>query len=159
MLKASCSHCQGLERGTADNPQFSLREDYFNGCPVVEVLKNGGPVHVWDSHFRFGQRKAEILVACMAHLRKFWQSTDDERLAFAPQQIQNQRRALRILIYVEMHPDFEHSTGTIIDRPWLCLRTLPPDNDHIGLGMMKCRAICAVEEQLRQWLRKQGVLD
>jgi hypothetical protein len=159
MPKAYCSHCQGLERGTADNPRFSLVEDYFNGCPVVEVLKNGGPVHVWDEHFRFGQRRAEILIACMASLREFWLSTDDQRRAFASRVTENQTRGLRIQIYVEMHPDFEHSTGATIDRPWLRLHALPPDNAHIGLGMMKCQAICAVEEHLKRWLRKQGVPD
>lgn len=157
MPKAYCSHCQGLDPGTADNPKFSVREEYFNGYPVVEVLKNGGPVHMWDSHFRFGQRKAEMVIACMALLREFWRSTDDERRAFAPQLIENQRRGLRIQIYVEMHPDFEYSTGATIERPWLCLRALPPDNDHVGLGMMKCRAICAVEKDLKHWLRRRGV--
>jgi hypothetical protein len=154
-----CAHCQGLERITRDNPRFSLKEDYFNGFPIVEVLKNGGPVHLWDEHFRFGQRKAEMLVACMAILRDFWRSTDDERRAFKPRLIENQRRGLRVQIYIEMHPDFERSTGSTIERPWLCLRALPPDNDHLGLGLMKCRAVCAVEQVLRHWLRKQGVPD
>ena len=157
MLKAHCSHCQGTERGTADNPRFSLKEDYFHGHPIVEVLKNGGSVHMWDANFRFGQRKAEILIACVAVLREFWQSSCDERLAFKPQLIENQRRGLRIQIYVEMHPDFEYSTRVTIDRPWLHLQALAPDNNHIGLGMMKCRAICAVEEDLKHWLRRHGV--
>ena len=110
-------------------------------------------------HFRFGRRKAEILIACVALLREFGWSTDDERLAFKPQLIENQRRGLRIQIYVQMHPDFEYSTGATIERPWLCLRALPPDNDHVGLGMMKCRAICAVEKDLKHWLQRQGVPD
>ena len=157
MRKAHCAHCQGTERGTADNPKFSLKEYYFHGYPIVEVLKNGGPVNMWDEHFRFGQRKAEILIACVAVLREFWQSSD-ESLAFKPQLIENQRRGLRIQIYVEMHPDFELSTGAKIDRPWLRLQALAPDDaHHVGLGMMKCRAICAVEEDLKHWLRRHGV--
>ncbi len=157
MLKAYCSHCQGLERGTADNPQFSLKEDHLDGWPVVEVLKNGGPVGWWDGHFQFGQRKAEMLVACMDILRKFWLSTDDERRAFAPQLVENERRGLRIQVSVEMHPNFELSTGPTIDRPYLLLRALPPDDDQIGLGVTKCRAICAVEEHVEKWLVKQQV--
>ncbi|MFI5092037.1 MAG: hypothetical protein ACHQIK_01220 [Candidatus Acidiferrales bacterium] len=72
---------------------------------------------------------------------------------------ENQRQGLRIQVYVEMHPDFELSEGRPIDRPWLRLQALPPDNDHIGLGTMKCRAICEVEEDLKHWLGRQGIPD
>jgi hypothetical protein len=159
MLKAYCSHCQGTERGTADNPRFSLREEYFDGYPVVEVLKNGGPVHRFDSNFRFGVRKAQMLLACVDLLREFCNSSDVQRLALKPRVVEDQRHGLRIRIQVEMHPDFEHSSGRTIDRPWLLLQGLPPDKDRIGLGTIKCRAICEVGDDLNRWLRSQGVLD
>jgi hypothetical protein len=159
MLKVYCSHCQGTERGTADNPKYSLKEEDFYGYPVVEVLKNGGSVHMWDSHFRFGLRKAEMLLACVAIVRKFGWSTDGERLALKPQLVEKRRRGLTVQISVGMHPEFEHSSGAIIDRPWLRLQALPPDIDYIGLGMMKCRAVAAVEDDLKQWLRRHGVPD
>jgi hypothetical protein len=98
-----------------------------------------------------------MLIACVHILRQFWLSTDDERRAFPPQLIEDQTRGLRIRISVVMYPDFELSTGPTINRPWLRLQALPPDNDHIGLGAMKCRAICAVEEHLRHWLLEQQV--
>jgi hypothetical protein len=122
---------------------------------MVEVLKNGGSVGWWDEHFQFGERKAEMLIACMDILRKFWLSTDDERRAFPPRLVENQKAGLRIQVSVEMHPDFERSTGWTIDRPWLHLQALSPHNEHIGLGAMKCRAICAVENDLSKWLLKQ----
>ena len=136
---------------------FRSKKTITNGWPVVEVLMNGGPVCSWDEHFRFGQRKVEMLVACMHVLRKFWGATDDERRAFPPELIENQTSGLRIQIYVEMHPDFEHSTGRTIDRPYLRLQALPPDNDdiHKGLGAWKCQVICAVEKPLKAWLVKQ----
>src|SRR5437667_3883626 len=109
--KAYCSHCQGTARGTADNPQFSLRAGHFKGNPVVEVLKNGGAIHLWDSHFQFGRRKAEMLIACIGILHDFWKSNGDEGNVFAPQVIENQRRGLRVRIYVEKRPDFERSDG------------------------------------------------
>ena len=86
-----------------------------------------GPVGPWDEHFGFGQRKAEMLIACMNILRKFWLSTDDERRAFPPQLVEYQTRGLRIQIPVEMDPDFERSTGQTIDRPYLRLQA---DDDH-----------------------------
>jgi hypothetical protein len=158
MQKAYCVHCQRTERGTAENPRFSLKEDNYYGCPVVEVLKNDEQVTMSDSHFRFGVRKAQMLVACVPLLREFWRSSDEKRLEFQTQVIENQLRDLRIRGYVEMHPDFELSDGRPIDRPWLRLQALPPHNDHIGLGTMKCRAICEVEEDLKRWLRRQGIL-
>jgi hypothetical protein len=65
MLKAYCSHCQGTARGTPGNPKFSLKEGIFKGFPVVEVLRDGAAIHPWDDHFRFGRRKAEMLLACI----------------------------------------------------------------------------------------------
>jgi len=157
MPKAYCSHCQGTSPGTANNPRFSLREGDYNGCPIVEVLKDGGPVHRYDSHFRFGTRKAQMLLACMDSLRAFWQATDEERLAFKPQLIEDKRNRLSVWTYVEMHPDFEHSTGEIIELPWLHLEALGPNSEHIGLGRTKCRAVCAVRDDLMNWLQRVGV--
>jgi len=157
MYKAYCAHCQGTERGTTENPRFSLKEDVYYGCPIVEVLKNGGQVTMSDAHFRFGVRKAQMLVACVSVLREFWRASDEQKLQFKTQIIPNETGDLRIEVYVEMHPDFELSDGRPIDRPWLRLQALPPDNDHIGLGTMKCRAICEVEEDLKSWLRRQGI--
>ena len=156
ILKAHCSHCQGTQLGTGDNPRFTLEEYESNGYPVVEVLKNGGPVHFHDANFRFGIRKAKMLLACITCLREFWMSTEDERLCFKLRLVVNKKQELRVEILVKMHPDLEISTGRIVDRPWLHLQALPPDDEAIGLGMMKCRAICAVAEDLKQWLYRQG---
>jgi hypothetical protein len=54
---------------------------------------------------------------------------------------------------VEMHPFFEHSTGTRIERPWLQLQAMPPDVDHLGLGVLKCRAVWSVQNELDVCLR------
>lgn len=158
MLRAYCSHCQGTEPGTSGNPRFSLEEEDVYGCPVVEVLRNGGPIHQWDSNFRFGIRKAQMLIACIDLLREFWKSTEEERLGFKPCLIEGQRHGLRVQIFVEMHPDFDYA-GEKVERPWLRLQALPPDKEHLGVGMMKCRAICEVVQELKGWLRKHGALD
>jgi hypothetical protein len=155
MLKAYCSHCQGTERGTVENPRYTLKEGRFKGFPVVEVLKNGGSIHVWDKHFRLGQRKAEMLIACDSIIREFGWGSESERLAFEPMRIVDERRGLRVQISVEMHRDFESSSGEIVERPWLRLQGLPPDSaEHIGLGMAKCRAVAALEDDLKKWVRR-----
>jgi hypothetical protein len=159
LLRAYCSHCQGTELGTDSNPRFSLKEDCFDGFPIVEVLKNGGPVHMYDSNFRFGIRKALMILACIDVLREFWRSTERQRAAFKPRTVEDKRHGLRVQIRVEMHPEFQLSTGTTVERPWLRLSALPPDDEHIGLGMTKCRAICSVREDLQNWLRSHRALD
>jgi hypothetical protein len=157
MPKAYCSHCKVPEGGMERNPRFSIRESRFRGNPIVEVLKNGGPIHMWDKHFRFGLRKAEMLLSCIELIREFGSSTDERRLAFQPRVVENQRRGLSIQISVEMYADFEHSSGERVDRPWLCLQALPPDTEHIGIGALKCQAICAVQDDLEAWLRKHRI--
>jgi|SRR5208337_3649374 hypothetical protein len=155
LLRAYCSHCQGSARGTRENPHFSLKYDFDSGYgPTVEVLKDGGPIHLYDEHFRFGRRKAEMLVACLPVLHEFRISTDAERLQFKPRSIVDRARGLTVQIWVEMYPEFVWSTGKTVDHPWLRLQTLPPDNHHIGLGAMKCRAICEVQESLKLWLQR-----
>ena len=158
MLKAFCSHCQGVELGTWENPVFSLKEDFYLGWPVVEVLKNGGPIHGHDSKFRFGIRKAQMIVMCMDVLREFWYSDDKAKLAFKPRIIQDREYGLRVQTFVEMQPDFELSSGDIVNRPWLRLQALPPDKEHLGLGAMKCRALYALKNDIQRWLERQGAL-
>jgi hypothetical protein len=155
--RAYCAHCQGSIRGTPENPNFSLKYDFDPAYgTTVEVLKNGGPIHSHDEHFRFGRRKAEMLVACLPVLQEFRLSSDTERLQFKQRVIEDRARGLIVRISVEMYPEFVRSTGQTVERPWLRLQALSPDNHHIGLGAMKCRAICAVQESLKVWLQGKG---
>lgn len=86
------------------------------------------------------------MVACIPVLREFWQATDQERLSFADRRVEDDGGTVRIQICVKMHPDFEHSTGKTIHCPWLPLIGLQPVSVDIGLGAIKCRAICEVEQ-------------
>jgi hypothetical protein len=95
-----------------------------------------------------------MLVACIDVLRDFWRSNGDEDDIFVPRVIENQGRRLRIRTHVEEHPDFERSDGQTVEKSWLRLQALPRDDDHIGLGVMKCRAVCELEEELKRWLRR-----
>jgi hypothetical protein len=155
MLKQYCSHCQGTSRATRNNPRFSVKRDSFDGAPMIEIFKDGGAIHLWDSHFRFGLRKAEIVVTCIDVLREFWRSDGAE---FTPRVVANPHRGLRVRVFVELHLDFERSDGELVDRPWLHLQSLTFGNTPtIGLGLLKCRAICEVEADIRTWLCEYGL--
>lgn len=154
--RAWCSHCQGFVRGTAQNPHFSIKADLYKGSPVVEVLKNGGPIHPWDSHWVLNRLKVRMILASMKLLRRFWQAADDdERIALDGQFVQNEE--LRIRVCVKMHEDFEDSKGVTVERPWLFLEASPPYKEDVGLGMAKCRAVSATERELAEWLQRYTV--
>ena len=104
-------------------------------------------------------------------LRRFWRTsratarcgrfpreTDKQRSSpvrrSMSQIVGNRERNLRVRVFVDKHPNFERSDGGLIDKSWLRLQALPPDNEHIGLGITKCRAICELEKELLQWIQK-----
>lgn len=155
LRRLECSHCQGTARGTSSNPIFSVKPDFdeIHGYRVVEILRNGGPIHPFDDHFRFGRRKAEMLLACLAALKEFGWATDEERLSFQTRIMEDTARRIKVKVHVEMQKFFEHSTGAIIEVPWLRLQAMPPDMIHIGLGRTKCRAVWSVQDDLEVCLR------
>ena len=154
-----CSHCQGTETGTQENPTFSVHEHFDDplGYPVVEILKNGGPIHPYDSHFRLGRRKIEMLLTCLPAFKEFGWCTEEERLRFNPRTFEDPTLKIGVKVTVQMYPDFETSSGQWVDRPYLRLEAFPPDQSHLGLGMMKCRAVWSVQDDLRRWLLRQIV--
>lgn len=160
MPKAYCSHCQGAERGTSENAKFSIKELYPNGRPMVEVLKNGGPIHPFGNRFVLDVRKVQLLLSCLPVLSKFYHSSDAERNCFEQELIEDRRFNCKVLIYVEPRQKFQRSTGEVIERPWLMLDELSESNirqTHIGLGALRCRAICEVQQDLRYWLGRVGI--
>jgi hypothetical protein len=150
--KAYCAHCQDLIQRAMLHTPFSIKEGHSNGFPIVEILKEGGPIHFRDSEFQFGKRKVQMFLACIPVLREFWHSTDEKRRLFKSCLINNQELGLQVK--VEMRPDFVNSSGQLVDRPFLFLETVTPDDTHIGIGGSKCQAICEVEQDLRKWLLK-----
>lgn len=152
--RRSCAHCQGSALGTQENPNFSVREgfDEVHGYPVIEILKNGGSIHQYDAHFRFGRRKAEMLLTCLRALKEFGWCAAEDRLQFRSRIVEDPALGLRVRVFAEMQRYFERSTGQLVHEPWLRLHALPPDQSRLGLGVMKCRAIWSVQDELRGWL-------
>jgi hypothetical protein len=138
------------------NPEFSIKEDFdeVHGYPVIEILRNGAQIHEYDRHFRFGRRKAKMVLACLPALKKFAWPSDDENLRFQEETFPVPDLGIRVRVFVEVHPDFTRSTGEQITEPWLRLQTVPYDELHLGLGRMKCRAVWSVQDQLRDWMNR-----
>jgi hypothetical protein len=155
MYRRECSHCQGTARGTAENPHFSIEESSYRGYPVVEILKNGGPIHWHDQHFRFGCRIARIVLACLPGLRIFaWPSNEKDRTEFKPQIFTEADLGITVEVFAAMNPNFKIG-DELIEKYWLNLKELPSFEIHKGLGVMKCRAVCSVQDQLRNWLSRR----
>jgi hypothetical protein len=155
MYKRECSHCQGTDRGTPENPRFSITESFYRGYPVVEILKNGGRIHLYDEHFRFGCRIARILLASLPALKTFaWPSSEKDRTEFEPQIFTEARLGINIEVYVEMNPNFV-VYDELIEKCWLNLKELPTGEIHKGVGVMKCRAVWSVQDEIRKWLAKR----
>ncbi len=155
MYKRYCSHCQGTSRGTSQNPHFSIVESFYRSYPVVEILKNGGQVHRHDKHFRFGCRIARILLACVPALKRFaWPSNAADRAEFQPQIFTEDVLGVTIEVFATMNPNFVVE-DELIEIYWLNLKELPSLEIHKGLGVMKCRAVCSVQDELRNWLARR----
>jgi len=91
-------------------------------------------------------------VTCVDVLRESWKTNGDENDRFVAHVGENRTRRLRVRVFIEKHPAFERSDGEVVERSWLRLQALPPDDGHIGLGAMKCRAISELEEELKLWV-------
>src|SRR6266852_2546169 len=155
MERRFCAHCQGTLRGTAENPNFSTIEYSYRGYPVVEILKNGGQVHRHDKHFRFGCRIARILLTCLPELKTFaWPSSEKERTEFKPQIFTDSGLGITIEAFVTMSPNFVVS-DEVIEKYWLRLVELPDLEVQEGLGVVKCQAVCSLQDELRGWLARR----
>lgn len=145
--KAYCSCTSARRNGT---PTFSMIAGRFEGNPVVEILKNGGPIHRNDQHFVIGVRKAEMLLACVDALKEFGWGSDAERAAFRPRIVQEGRDSIRVSI--EHFTEFVRSTGELVNEPFLRLEAINRPHLVKGLGVMKCRAVWALRDHIGDWL-------
>ncbi len=149
LTRETCSHCR-------TPPRYQLRTFVFEGNRMVEVLKDGGPVHAYDSHFQFGTKKAKLLLAALPVIQEFAAHTqDDGTTTVTSQVVVDGTTGSQFQVWVEMHEDFVHSSGQHVQRPWLQIEALSIDSDcRIGLGVQKAKAICAVAPDLSEWVSR-----
>jgi hypothetical protein len=114
---------------------------------MVEILKNGGPVHPHDNHFKFGAERARLLLSGLSVIDQFVAKGDEFTLE--PHSIQGDFGSIRT--WVELHDDFIHSSGQRIQRPWLWFAR---SDITIGIGYEKAKAVQALSSELREWLAR-----
>ena len=115
---------------------------------MVEVLKDGGPIHLFDEHFQFGIEKARLLLAALLVIEEFAANTKPNGTTTVTSQI-----FFNEGFQVSVHRDFLHSSGRLINEPWLQIDAIPSNtNRSIGLGVQKAKAICALSSELREWV-------
>lgn len=120
--KDQCSHCSA---GISSLAGYQLRSVWFEGFPTVEILKDGGSVHPYDEHFRFGVQKAWLLLGALQIIKEFIDNTDDEGNTSVSSQYVRDEFGDVLQIWVEMHEEFVRSTGETIHRPWLQIHRIP----------------------------------
>jgi hypothetical protein len=149
--KDQCSHCSvGI---TSLTPRYQLRIGSFEGCPTVEILKDGGTVHPYDEHFRFGVQKAWLLLGALRIVKEFIDNTDDDGNTSVMSQYVRDEFGNVLQIWVEMHEEFVRSTGETIHKPWLQIHRIP-NGPRIGIGLQKARAVYALGKEIRAWVEQ-----
>lgn len=73
---------------------------------------------------------------------------------FKPQIFTDSVLGITVNAFVTMNPNFVVSDA-LIEKYWLRLMELPDLEVHKGLGVIKCRAVCLVQDQLRNWLARR----
>lgn len=152
LKRTGCSHCDGSARGTESNPKYTLTrlpiDPQFG--ELVEILKNGGPVHRFDEHFQFGRTKCSVMLAAISVIREFAWLPDAHRFSYSCPGICSVEFG-SISVEVRLKKSFIRSTGDLIRRPWLYLEA---DRVRVRLGYQKCRAVSALRDQLRAWVEE-----
>ncbi len=137
-------HCMALS-------EYVMRETQAGGYAMIEILHRGGPIHIFDSHFQFGVRKAMILMACMDSITELvsWPRGVPFHIEISFVEVDG------LAIKIEAFQEFEKSNGRRIKVPYLRISwTSGARRKQIGIGREKGKALCALEPQIRQWIEK-----
>ena len=144
LKRESCYHCQA-------KPEYQMIESTYKGAPVVEILYKGGPIHEFDSHFRFGKSRAKLLIACIDILEELADTSYGEVPNIVDQKVADLVNGDLILVEVKIFREMQHSSGRIINVPWVRLQSRNYLGVHIGLGRKKAKAIMRLRKQLSEW--------
>lgn len=144
MIRTQCAICQAP-------PEYEMKESTFKGYPIVELLYRGGPIHERDSHFRFGKKKAMLLLACIKIVEELAATQPGELPNIRDQIVRDRVNGMNISVKVESFTDFELPPDIRINAPWVRLQWESNPDLHIGFGRRKAKAILALKRKLAEW--------
>ena len=144
LKRAYCSHCQAP-------PEYEMVESTYKGSPVVEILHQGGPIHEFDKHFRFGKGKAKLFLACIDIVEELATTPYGEMPDIENQKVLDSVSGDLVFIEVESFREMQHSSGRTIKVPWVRLQSGNYPNVRIGFGRQKAKAIVRLRKQLAEW--------
>jgi hypothetical protein len=143
-----CAHCRP---SLPQSPKYSLQFDTYKGNDVVEILKDGGPIHANDKEWRFGRNKAKLILAAVEILEEFV-TKSNEGIQILPRSIRDDTFGISLDVHIEEVSGFVRSTGQFIDRYWLKLIAVPGPDPHIGVGFEKAKAVLALKDDIKDWV-------
>ncbi len=149
-------HTGNPDRTQANGPKhwFSVVESRWRGEPVLEILQDGRPFHVvLDGHksrFRFGVRKARMLLACLREIRVFYASGGTLPVTLDPLTVHS--RPWQCDCMLSRHEGFKRG-GHWQAKPWLKIAS---GNACIGIGVSKAEAVLFLEAEIERFVLQAG---
>jgi hypothetical protein len=135
---------------------YEIVESSYKGNPVIEILEDGNPFHPRDPHFRFGCGKAILIFDCLDVIHEFAENTDDHgHTTVKPHTLWSRKFGHKIHVSIEPFPEFVHSSGLEIHKPWLKLKALPLEYPHISFGVRKANALWVLRKEIEAWVRRK----
>ena len=149
-----CSICSG--GNVAHTPRlqdpatFSAHEDVYKGNPTFEILNDGGVFNkVTKTRFRFGVRKAKMLLDCIEVIEQFAFTTDAGRQNFKIPD--NQRWNIRHV------PHFINKFDQLRNEPYLQFKE--DTSLKLGVGAKRCQALWELRGEIRDFVKKIPVVS
>ena len=126
---------------------FSCQPSTYRGQPILNILVDGkswGEVFHYDEDFRFGRRKAALILAAGKFIEAFASSR-----GLSPPLHETTTYSHRLYgrVTVQRHASFT-VYGRVVDEPYL---HLSQDEVSIGLGLNKTKATIELLPQIRHF--------
>jgi hypothetical protein len=132
-----CEHCQQRTM-----PKYTM----LDRGSSIELLKDGGPIHEWDSNFVLNAQEARTVLLAEPMLRRYMTTRVGESLLC---QVEGVPDCLVSALKCE-----EEIHGRLCS--WFFVAAWPPFSGHdVRLGRAKCDAACALEAEIRVWVEKR----
>jgi len=129
-------------------PQFTTQAGQIGGNPTLEIFVNGqswGVTYSYDEHFRFGVKKARLILLFSDLIEKFVE-TGGIRPSFG-----NPIRRTDLNnspCSCATFPNFTYSNGQTINSPYMQLRS---GTVAIGFGLQKAEALIDVLNNIKEF--------